>query len=61
MLAFEDIQRKEPTHFDNDPKMQQMLHWWCNEGGREEYLGEITLEERRDLEEKARQWRERDE
>jgi len=59
MLAFEDIERKDAGHFKDQPDMIKMLHWWREEGGREEYLGQITLEERRDLEEKARQWREK--
>ncbi len=59
MLAFEDIERTEPNHFRDQPDMLKMLNWWCKEGGREEYLGQITLEERRDLEEKARKWREK--
>lgn len=59
MLAFEDIQRTDPHHFDNQPDMLKMFHWWREEGGREDYLGQITLEERRKLEELARQWREK--
>jgi hypothetical protein len=59
MLAFEDIQRTDPHHFDDQPEMLKMFQWWCQEGGREEYLGQITLEERRHLEDMARKWRER--
>ena len=58
MLAFEDIERMEPDKFKNDPKMLEQLRWWRN-GGREEYLDQITLEERRKLEAMARQWREK--
>jgi hypothetical protein len=59
MLAFEDIERTDPHHFDDQPDMLKMFRWWREEGGREEYLGQITLEERRQLEEMARQWREK--
>jgi hypothetical protein len=59
MLAFEDIERTDPHHFDDQPEMLKMFHWWREEGGREEYLGQITLEERRHLEDMARQWREK--
>jgi hypothetical protein len=59
MLAFEDIERQDRDHFRDQPDMIKMLHWWREEGGREEYLGQITLEERRKLEEMARQWREK--
>jgi len=59
MLAFEDIERTQPDHFHDQPNMIKMLDWWRNEGGREEYLGQITLEERRNLEAMARQWREK--
>ena len=59
MLAFEDIARTDPDHFRDQPDMLKMLHWWRVEGGREEYLSQITLEDRRDLESQARQWREK--
>ncbi len=58
MLAFEDMERRHPGIFDNDEKAKKLLHWWREEGGREQFMGGITLEERRELEEKARRWRE---
>lgn len=57
MLTFEDIERHEPDAFVHDVTVLQLLHWWREEGGRENYLGQITIEERRELEEQERQWR----
>jgi hypothetical protein len=59
MLAFEDMEREDPNHFANDDNAKQLLYWWRNEGGREEFMGSIPLEERKKLEEMARQWREK--
>ena len=57
MLTLEDIERHEPEAFIRDTTVMGLLHWWREEGGREEYLGQITIEERRELEEQERQWR----
>ncbi len=57
MLTLEDIERHEPDAFVQDVTVLELLHWWREEGGREEYLGQITIEERRELEEQERQWR----
>src|SRR5437588_9988049 len=35
---------------DLDLNMRQTLYWWQNEGGKEELLGELTIEERHALE-----------
>ncbi len=59
MLTFEDMERQEPNTFIDDPTVLELLHWWREEGGREEYLGQLTIAERRELEEQERQWRER--
>ena len=59
MLAFEDIEREDPNHFAYDEHVTLLLDWWRNEGGREDFMGSITLEERKKLEEMARQWREK--
>lgn len=59
LLTFEDMERNEPDIFIRDATVLELLHWWREEGGREEYLGQITLEERRELEEQERQWREK--
>ena len=58
MLAFEDVLRREPDGVVSDPQLQKLLHWWREEDGREELLGQITIEERRTLENLERQWRE---
>ena len=57
LLTFEDMERNEPDIFIGDATVLELLNWWREEGGREEYLGQITLEERRELEEQERQWR----
>lgn len=59
MLAFEDMERENPDAFANDEKTKELLRWWRDEGGREEFIGSITLAERRELEEMARRWREK--
>jgi len=59
MLAFEDMEREDPNHFANDDNAKELLHWWRNEGGREEFMGSIPLEERKKREELARQWRDK--
>ena len=59
MLTFEDMERQEPNTFLDDPTVLELLHWWREEGGREEYLGQLTIAERRELEDQERQWRER--
>ena len=57
MLAFEDIEAEDPHHFDDDEDVKKLLRWWREEGGREQFLGNITLEERQKLEAMAREWR----
>ena len=59
MLTFEDMERHEPNIFIEDATVLELLHWWRDEGGREEYLGQLTIAERRELEEQERQWREK--
>lgn len=59
MLTFEDMERHEPNIFIEDATVLELLHWWREEGGREEYLGQLTIAERRELEEQERQWREK--
>ena len=56
MLAFQDMHREDPTCFDKDPEMKKRLHWWMHEGGREEQLGKIPIEERRRLEALEQSW-----
>ena len=60
VMAFEDMRRKNPVFGVCDPAMEKILSWWMDEGGREEFLGSITIEERRALEEMERGWREKD-
>ncbi len=60
LLTFEDMERHEPDIFIRDATVLELLHWWREEDGREEYLGQLTIEERRELEEQERQWREKD-
>jgi hypothetical protein len=60
MLAFEDMERHQPDVFAKDEAVTELLYWWRDNGGREEYLGQITLAERRELEEQERQWRQKD-
>lgn len=57
MLAFEDLLRREPESVVTDPELQRILHWWREENGREEFLGQITIEERRALETLEQNWR----
>ena len=59
MLALEDMERQDPDVFIYDATVLELLHWWREEGGREDYLGQITIRERRDLEEQERQWRDK--
>jgi hypothetical protein len=59
-MVFEDMQRTQPDCFDNDPYVQRLMNWWLNKGGREDFLSQITIGERRELEEMERQWREED-
>lgn len=59
LLTFEDMERHEPDIFIQDATVLELLHWWREEGGREEYLGQLTIKERRELEEQERQWREK--
>ena len=59
MLAFEDMERQDPSVFARDENAKKLLRWWRDEGGREQFMGSITLEERRELEAKARSWREK--
>jgi hypothetical protein len=57
MLAFEDMARQDPAQFDNDEDVKKLLRWWCEEGGREQHLGKIPIEERRRLEQMEAKWR----
>jgi len=59
MLAFEDMELENPRVFDGDEEVQGLLRWWREEGGREQFLGGIPLEERRELEKKAQEWRQK--
>jgi hypothetical protein len=59
MLVFEDMERKEPEVFLREHAVRELLEWWRNDGGREEYLGQIPLVERQALEEQERQWRQK--
>ena len=56
MLAFQDILRKDPTQFDKKPEMKRKLYWWMHEGGREEQLSKIPIEDRRRLEAMEQSW-----
>ena len=57
MLAFKDLLRREPDSIVMDPELQRILYWWREENGREEFLGQITIEERRSLEALEQHWR----
>lgn len=59
MLVFEDMERTEPEVFAREHAVRDLLQWWRYEGGREEYLGQLPLVERRELEEQERQWRQK--
>lgn len=54
MLALEDRELKDPNAFANDVDAKQLLRSWHDEGGREQFMGNITLEERRELESMVR-------
>lgn len=54
-MAFEELERKNPHQFDDQPDVRALLAWW-REAGREQFFGEITLAERQALEELERQW-----
>ena len=56
MLGFEDMELENPHVFDGDEDMKGLLRWWREEGGREQFLGGIPLEERRELERMASEW-----
>ncbi len=59
MLVFEDMERQEPEVFAKEQSVRELLHWWRDDGGREEYLGQIPLTERQELEEIERRWRQK--
>lgn len=59
MLALEDMERQDADVFIYDATVLELLHWWREEGGRNDYLGQITISERRELEEQERRWRDK--
>jgi hypothetical protein len=50
LLQCEQIDDVRPHTIDAGDEMKQIMHWWQNEGGREEFLSELPIEERRALE-----------
>ena len=58
IMAFEAMAKHEPEKIT--PEIAEKLRWWQN-GGREEWLGELPLERRRALEEEASTLPRRDE
>jgi hypothetical protein len=52
MLALEAVERDEPGTLSGDAAEQ--LYWWLEEGGREQYLGQLPIEVRRKLEAEAK-------
>lgn len=58
-MAMADARRVDPAFMAGDARVDGVLHWWQEQGGREEMLGSITLEERRGLEKMEREWREK--
>lgn len=54
MLSLEAMARDKPETVT--PDLAKELHWWQEEGGREEWLGQLPLETRRALEEEAKKW-----
>jgi len=51
-------ERRDPQRFAHDDNAQKLLRFWRAEGGREQWLGSVTLAERRELEEMERKCRE---
>ena len=49
LLTFEDMERHEPDIFIQDATVLELLHWWREEGGREEYLGQLTIKDRKSV------------
>lgn len=58
MLAMEDKACQDPAFLEKDPKMQEMLRQWREDGLGEEFLGQLPIAERRAIEEEARKRRE---
>ncbi len=56
MLAFEFERRTNPEKIARNPEAIRLLHWWLDEGGREDYLGKLPIADRRALEERASRW-----
>ena len=48
MMQAEKASESEEREMSEE--MRQALYWWQNEGGREEFLGELPIDERRVLE-----------
>lgn len=50
LVVLEEQNRKEPGYFDRDSQAQELMRQWREGGEREKVLGELTLEERRVIE-----------
>jgi len=57
LMTFDDIERCEPGSLKLDAQMLELLRWWREDGGREKYLSELPIEERRALERMEDEWR----
>ncbi len=60
MIAFDTEDTRKPDRYILNPGVLELLHWWREEGGREEYMGELPLQDRRRLEEMERAWRDKE-
>lgn len=60
MLAFEGFRARNPLYGAGHPELEELFEWWLHQGGREEFLGQLPLEQRRALEKKAQERSERD-
>ena len=50
LIHCEQIDDARPHTVNAGDEMKQIMSWWQNEGGREEFLAELPIEERRALE-----------
>lgn len=57
MICFDTEDTRKPERYAGNAGVWELLHWWREQGGREEYLGELPLAERQRLEVLEEQYR----
>ena len=60
MVAFDTEDFRKPDRYILNPGVLELLHWWREGGGRENYFGELPVADRRKLELMEREWREKE-